>query len=227
QPDLGAGLLRALGHREGERVQGAGGAVVDDRGGEGFHAVGLLSARTWSPPRRGSTPGCEAGGRVVAGPGSEAAGVTRIPEATMTTSSPATRPFFTDPDFDFEVRCALGDTANGVGDPGMWLAAAARIADGDPSSWFTAWPNRAGLRGEAARGIRLDTAPRTAPRDRSRRFPAWPHRPGQLAEPAAPLAADAASAWARLAGSAAHSRALGAVDGLPSDLADAVLIPTF
>jgi len=111
----------------------------------------------------------------------------------MTTSSPATRPFFTDPDFDFEFRCALGDTANGVGDPGMWLATAARIADGDRSSWFTAWTNRA----------------------------------GQLAELAASLADDAASAWAWLAASAAYSRALGAVDGLPSDLADAVLIPTF
>src|SRR5690606_12806171 len=43
----------------------------------------------------------------------------------------------------------------------------------------------------------------------------------------ASLADDAASAWAWLAGSAAYSRALGAVDGLPSDLANAALIPTF
>ena len=51
--------------------------------------------------------------------------------------------FFTDPSFDFEFRDALGATAYGVGDPGMWLATAHRIADGDPRSWFDAWTARA------------------------------------------------------------------------------------
>ncbi len=105
------------------------------------------------------------------------------------------RAFFTDPDFDFEFRCALGATAYGVGDPGMWLATAARIVDGDRPSWFAAWSERA----------------------------------DQLSELAATtLSGDpAATCWAYRSASAAYSRALGAVDGLPAEQADAVLTPTF
>ena len=51
--------------------------------------------------------------------------------------------FFTDPDFDFDFRDALGATAYGVGDPGMWLATAREITDGDRQSWFDAWTARA------------------------------------------------------------------------------------
>ena len=51
--------------------------------------------------------------------------------------------FFTDPTFDFEFRDALGATAYGVGDPGMWLATAHQVVDGDPQSWFDAWTARA------------------------------------------------------------------------------------
>ena len=63
-------------------------------------------------------------------------------------TAPASRdgvvaPFFADPDFDFEFRDALGATAYGVGDVGLWLATAARIVDGDRESWFTAWSDRA------------------------------------------------------------------------------------
>jgi hypothetical protein len=59
-----------------------------------------------------------------------------------TATTPAVAPFFTDADFDYEFRCALGDTAHGVGDPGMWLATAAAITDGDRQSWFDAWAAR-------------------------------------------------------------------------------------
>ncbi|MCF7553656.1 S9 family peptidase [Pseudonocardia sp. WMMC193] len=60
----------------------------------------------------------------------------------MTATVPTVTPFFSDTDFDFEFRCALGETAHGVGDPGMWLATAARITDGDRQSWFDAWTAR-------------------------------------------------------------------------------------
>jgi hypothetical protein len=59
------------------------------------------------------------------------------------TDVPTTDRFFTDPDFDFEFRDALGATAYGVGDPGMWLATARQIVDGDRQSWFDAWTARA------------------------------------------------------------------------------------
>lgn len=52
------------------------------------------------------------------------------------------RPFFTDRDFDFDLRCLLGQAAYGVGDVGMWLATAGRITDGDRPSWFAAWSQR-------------------------------------------------------------------------------------
>lgn len=112
------------------------------------------------------------------------------------TTDPATAavaPFFTDRDFDFEFRCALGETAHGVGDPGMWLATAASITDGDRASWFDAW---------TARG-------------------------DQLAAMAPTLSDPTALTWAWRAASAAYSRALPAVDGLPAERAEAVLLPTF
>lgn len=103
-------------------------------------------------------------------------------------------PFFSDPDFDFEFRDALGATAYGVGDLGLWLATAARIVDGDWSSWFTAWSDRA----------------------------------RELAALAEASTADPATAsWAYLAASAAWSRAMGAIDGMPADQGQTALLPTF
>ncbi|MBV9921465.1 MAG: hypothetical protein JOY78_11510 [Pseudonocardia sp.] len=110
-----------------------------------------------------------------------------------TTTAPAVAPFFADADFDYEFRCALGGTAHGVGDPGMWLAMAAGIVDGDRSSWFAAW---------TARGDQLSAL---AP---------------ELSDPEA-------AGWAWLSASGAYSRALNAVDGLPPEEADTVLLPTF
>ena len=76
-----------------------------------------------------------------------------VPDSAVPDS--AVTPFFSDKDFDFEFRDALGGTAYGVGDPGMWLATAARIVDGDRQSWFSAWCDRArelAALGEAWRG---------------------------------------------------------------------------
>jgi hypothetical protein len=104
--------------------------------------------------------------------------------------------FFTDAtfDFEFEFRDALGATAYGVGDPGMWLATAHEIVD--QCSWFNAWTARAdqlsGL-GEAA----------AAQGDRH------------------------GASRAYLSPSAAYSKAMGAIDGLPADEGNAVLLPTF
>jgi hypothetical protein len=115
----------------------------------------------------------------------------------MTTTTKAdVGAFFTDPDFDFEFRGALGATAYGVGDPGMWLATAAQIVDGDRPSWFAAWTGRA----DRLAGLGDDAA-------------AVGDRPG--------------AAWAYLSASAAYSRALGAVDGLPAAQAADVTLPTF
>ena len=111
----------------------------------------------------------------------------------MTGTTVPVAPFFTDRDLDFEFRCALGDTAHGVGDPGMWLATAASITDGDRSSWFDAWK---------ARG-------------------------DQLSAMAPSLTDPTAAGWAWRAASAAYARALAAVDGLPGEHGDAVLLPTF
>jgi hypothetical protein len=122
----------------------------------------------------------------------------------MTTSQPVrpaatgsralTEGFFADPDFDFETRMALGSTAYGVGDPGIVLATVARIVDGDRSSWFAAWSQRA----------------------------------DELTALADAGGADPRGAmWAYLTASAAYSRALGAVDGLPAEQADTVMLQTF
>jgi hypothetical protein len=81
-----------------------------------------------------------------AGPG----GLIVPTKQTLTAAPPATSGsrvlldgFFADPDFDYETRLALGLTAYGVGDVGLVLATAARITDGDRSSWFAAWTERA------------------------------------------------------------------------------------
>jgi hypothetical protein len=51
--------------------------------------------------------------------------------------------FFSDPDFDFETRIALGNAAGGVGDVGLVLATVVGVADGDRTGWFAAWTARA------------------------------------------------------------------------------------
>ena len=115
---------------------------------------------------------------------------------TVTDVPADTDRFFTDDTFDFEFRDALGATAYGVGDPGMWLATARQIVDGDRQSWFDAWTARA----------------------------------DQLADLAGDAAAhdDARGAsWAYLSASAAYSKAMGAVDGLPTEEGNSVLLPTF
>jgi hypothetical protein len=104
--------------------------------------------------------------------------------------------FFADPDFDFETRIALGNAACGVGDVGLVLATVAGITDGDRSSWFAAWTQRADRLG--ALGDEWRAA-------------------GNLS----------GASWAYLAASEACSRALIAVDGLPAEQGDAVLVPTF
>lgn len=47
--------------------------------------------------------------------------------------------FFSDADFDFAARNALGAAGQGVIDPGLVLTTLARITDGDSDSWFAAW----------------------------------------------------------------------------------------
>jgi hypothetical protein len=57
----------------------------------------------------------------------------------MTPSWTRTGAFFSDSDFDFEARLALGAAATGTGDVGLVLATLEKIVEGDPESWFTAW----------------------------------------------------------------------------------------
>jgi hypothetical protein len=65
--------------------------------------------------------------------------------------------------------------------------------------------------------------------DRKSWFTAWTARAEQLGRLAEATASDdsAAMSWAYRSASAAWSRALGAVDGLPAEQANAVLLPTF
>jgi hypothetical protein len=121
---------------------------------------------------------------------------TRIPTDTPTDTPTGTDRFFTDDTFDFEFRDALGGTAYGVGDPGMWLATARTIVDGDRQSWFDAWTARADQLSE-------------------------------LGDTAAARNEHHGASWAYLSASAAYSKAMGAVDGLPATESDAVLLPTF
>lgn len=57
----------------------------------------------------------------------------------MTHTAPEVRPFSPDPDFDFEIRCALGACSEGAGDPGEILAAVADVHKGDHEGWYAAW----------------------------------------------------------------------------------------
>jgi hypothetical protein len=70
--------------------------------------------------------------------------------------------FFTDADFDFEARIALGAAATGIGDVGLVLAILDRITDSDRQSWFDAWSGMAktlaGQGEEAARHGHQQTA---------------------------------------------------------------------
>jgi hypothetical protein len=66
-----------------------------------------------------------------------------VQEPTTAVRGGTGRPFFDDPNFDFDFRCTLGATSYGVGDPGKWLSTAAAVVDGDRSSWFDAWTVRA------------------------------------------------------------------------------------
>lgn len=58
---------------------------------------------------------------------------------SMTHGSGQIRPFSADPDFDYEIRCALGFSSEGAGDPGEILAAVAGIRKGDHEKWYEAW----------------------------------------------------------------------------------------
>lgn len=49
------------------------------------------------------------------------------------------RPFSENPDFDFEIRSAIGGSVEGAGEPGAILAAVAGVRKGDHDAWFAAW----------------------------------------------------------------------------------------
>jgi hypothetical protein len=67
----------------------------------------------------------------------------QTPSTTATGSRVLEEGFFATQSFDYGIRISLGATAYGVGDVGTVLAVAARITDGDWSSWFSAWTDRA------------------------------------------------------------------------------------
>lgn len=48
-------------------------------------------------------------------------------------------PFSHNPDFDFDIRTALGSSVEGVGEPGEILAAVAGLSPSDHDGWFAAW----------------------------------------------------------------------------------------
>src|SRR5277367_3504882 len=47
--------------------------------------------------------------------------------------------FFSDPGFDFVTRSILGYASQGVMDIGQVFTTIAKITDGNPDSWYTAW----------------------------------------------------------------------------------------
>ncbi|GAA1918437.1 alpha/beta fold hydrolase [Microbacterium aoyamense] len=51
----------------------------------------------------------------------------------------AITPFSHDPDFDFEIRSAIGHSTEGAAEIGEVLAATSGIRKGDHDAWFTAW----------------------------------------------------------------------------------------
>lgn len=57
----------------------------------------------------------------------------------MPHNSSPTWTFSADPDFDFEIRCVLGGSCEGVSEPGEVLAAVAGVHKGDHEGWFDAW----------------------------------------------------------------------------------------
>ena len=73
------------------------------------------------------------------------------------------RPFSDNPDFDFEIRGAIGGSVEGAGEPGEILAAVAGIRTGDHAGWFAAWRgladrSRAAAQASADAGHRVSAA---------------------------------------------------------------------
>lgn len=64
--------------------------------------------------------------------------------------TPAISPFSAASDFDFDIRCALGASVAGAGDPGEILAATERVRAGDHEGWYAAWEALAARTAEAA-----------------------------------------------------------------------------
>ena len=72
-------------------------------------------------------------------------------------------PFSDNPDFDFEIRGAIGASVEGAGEPGEILAAVAGIRKSDHEGWFAAWRDlaersRATAQTSAAAGHRASAA---------------------------------------------------------------------
>ncbi|MGB4778201.1 alpha/beta hydrolase family protein [Microbacterium sp.] len=57
----------------------------------------------------------------------------------MSRSEFAVHPFSADPDFDYEIRCAIGNAAGGAGDIGEVLAAVSHVRKADHEGWYAAW----------------------------------------------------------------------------------------
>lgn len=85
-------------------------------------------------------------------------------EADVTTHHPTEiQPFSANPDFDFEIRTALGGAAAGVTEPGEVLAATERVRAHDHEGWYDAWSALAERTAEtaeacAAKGHRVSAA---------------------------------------------------------------------
>ncbi|WP_127792408.1 S9 family peptidase [Agromyces sp. LHK192] len=54
-------------------------------------------------------------------------------------SKPSIAPFSSNPDFDYDIRGALGASVAGAGDPGEILAATGHVKKNDHEGWFAAW----------------------------------------------------------------------------------------
>ena len=67
----------------------------------------------------------------------------------MSEKSPITQ-FSSNPDFDFDIRCAIGMSVFGAGDPGEILAATERVKKNDHEGWFAAWQTLADRTAAAA-----------------------------------------------------------------------------
>lgn len=53
--------------------------------------------------------------------------------------SSSIHPFSADPDFDYEIRCAIGNTSEGGGVPGEILTAVSSVRKGNHEGWYSAW----------------------------------------------------------------------------------------